>query len=295
MIKKININLRERLNEGGILLVPGAPNALTARIIQDVGFEAIYLTGAGIANSYLGVPDLGLLTLTELASHVAATRDVVDLPLIVDADTGFGNAINIQRTVKVLERSGANAIQLEDQIFPKRCGHFKDKRVTSGEAMVLKIKAAVDARMDEDFLIIARTDARAVLGFEEALERGAMYFEAGADVNFIEAPRSIEEIKAIPRRLEGPQLVNMVAGGSTPLMPLDELEEAGYAMVIYANAALQSAIRGMKSVLTYLHREGSLTGVFDQLETFGERQRLVGKDLFDAAEKLYAISGERRG
>jgi 2-methylisocitrate lyase-like PEP mutase family enzyme len=294
MAENLNRNLKKRIEARDTLLVPGAPNALTAKIIQDLGFDAVYLTGAGIANSYLGVPDLGLLTLTELAGHAAAIRDAVDLPIIVDADTGFGNALNVVRTVRVLERVGANAIQLEDQVFPKRCGHFEDKRVIEGPEMVQKIHAAVDARTNEEFLIIARTDARAVLGFEEAIARGAMYYEAGADLIFVEAPHTREEIAAIPEKLKTPQVINMVAGGMTPLIDLHELNGLGYAIVIYANAAMQSAILSMKKVLYHLRKNGSLNGILDLVESFEERQRLVGKDIYAALEKKYAKTGERK-
>ena len=186
------------------MLLPGASNALTARIIEDLGFKAIYVTGAGVTNTFLGVPDIGLISMTELANHVSAMRDVVALPLIVDADTGFGNPLNVTRTIRVLERSGANAIQLEDQEFPKRCGHFSGKSVIASTDMVQKIRAAADARIDPDLVIVARTDAIATHGFEDAMERAAAYIEAGADMTFVEAPRTKEQIVEIPRRVDGP-------------------------------------------------------------------------------------------
>lgn len=288
-MNNLNRRLRNRLNRHEPLLVPGAMNALAARIIEDVGFEAIYITGAGISNSYLGLPDLEFLTLTELADHVAAVRDVVSLPLIVDADTGFGNALNVGRTVKILERMGANAIQIEDQMFPKRCGHFDNKRVISRDEMVQKIHAATDARQDGEFIIIARTDARAVLGFDEAINRALQYFEAGADVTFVEAPRSTEEIAAIPQKISCPQVINMVVGGQTPLMSLKELKQLNYSLVIYANTALQSAIRGMQIVLKHLYESGSVMDVLDHLASFDERQRLVSKHVFDELENKYEI------
>lgn len=185
------------------LLLPGAPNALTARILEAVGFEAVYVSGAGVSNSFLGSPDIGLLTMPEIADHVAAIRDVVDIPIVVDADTGFGNALNVQRTVRVLERAGANAIQLEDQVTPKRCGHFDGKDVIDAAEMVGKIKAAVDARVDDQLLIVARTDARAEFGLDVACDRAARYLEAGADVIFVEAPHNREELAEIPRRVPG--------------------------------------------------------------------------------------------
>ncbi|MCH8074881.1 MAG: oxaloacetate decarboxylase [SAR324 cluster bacterium] len=280
--------LKRRLERKDALLVPGVPNALLARMVEDAGFEAVYVTGAGVANAYLGVPDIGLTTLTELAEHVTAIREAVSLPLIVDADTGFGNPLNVIRTVRLLEQRGANGIQIEDQVFPKRCGHFEGKEVIPAEEMVQKVRAAADARRDADFVIIARTDARAVDGFEEAIERAQRYREAGADVTFVEAPQGMEELRDIPRRLACPQVVNMVIGGKTPLAPLPELREMGYAMVLYANAALQGAIQGAGDVLRHLRAEGSIEGVMEKIATFAERQRLVAKPVYDALEKKYA-------
>ncbi len=270
------------------VLLPGAANALTARIIEDIGFKAIYVTGAGVTNTFLGLPDIGLISMTELASHVSAIREVVSLPLIVDADTGFGNPLNVARTIRVLERSGANAIQLEDQEFPKRCGHFAGKSVIASAEMVQTIHSAVDARIDRDLVIIARTDAIAANGFDDAMERAAAYIEAGADMTFVEAPRTREQIAEIPKRLAAPQLINIVAGGLTPMIGIDELEGMGFSMILYANAALQASIAGMQKVLGHLKEHGSLDGVSAQLASFEERQRLVGKSRFDALEKKYS-------
>src|SRR5471030_1813351 len=215
MKESCNRRLREILSERKAVLLPGAASALAARVIEDIGFQAIYVTGAGVTNTSLGMPDIGLISVTELANHVSAMRDVVSLPLIVDADTGFGNAINVTRTIQILERSGANAIQLEDQDFPKKCGHFSGKSVISRAEMVQKIHAAVDARNDADLVIVARTDAIATNGFEDAMERAAAYIEAGADMTFVEALRTQEQIAEIPKRLAVPQLINIVAGGLT--------------------------------------------------------------------------------
>ncbi len=288
MNETCNRRLREMLNNRIPVVLPGAANALAARIIEDIGFKAIYVTGAGVTNTFLGVPDIGLITMTELASHVSAMREVVSLPLIVDADTGFGNPINVARTVQVLERSGANAIQLEDQEFPKRCGHFSGKSVIDPAEMVQKLHAAVDARVDSDLVIIARTDAIAANGFDDAMERAAAYIEAGADMTFVEAPRTKAQIAEIPRRLAAPQLINIVAGGLTPMIGIDELESMGFSMVLYANAALQASVLGMQNVLGHLKEHGSLDGVSEQLASFEERQRLVGKSRFDALEKKYS-------
>jgi 2-methylisocitrate lyase-like PEP mutase family enzyme len=288
MTETLSRRLRERLVRGAGVLLPGAANALAARVIAASGFEAVYITGAGIANTALGVPDLGLVTLTELVDHVAAISDAVALPLVVDADTGFGNALNLRRAVRLLERAGANAIQIEDQVFPKRCGHFEGKAVIAAAAMVQKIKAAVDARHDADLLIIARTDARAVEGLDAAIDRAAAYREAGADILFVEAPQSEGELDAIPARLPGPHLANIVFGGKTPGLPRERLAAMGFSGIVYANAALQAAVAGMSRVLRHLAATGSLAGVEDALASFAERQSLVDYDGFAALDRRYA-------
>jgi 2-methylisocitrate lyase-like PEP mutase family enzyme len=279
--------LRTAMEERRALLAPGAANALTARIIEDLGFEVVYLTGAGIANTALGVPDIGLVTLSETADTVAKIADCCALPLIVDADTGFGNPLNMIRTVRVLERAGANALQIEDQVFPKKCGHFSGKGVIPCAEMVDKIKAAVDARNSADLLIIARTDARAIEGLPAALDRAQAFIEAGADATFVEAPVSVEEMQAITVRLTAPQVANMVFGGRTPLLPAAALKEMGFALVIYANAALQAAVLAMHEVLGALQSDGSLARVENRLASFTERQRVVRKDHWDELESKY--------
>lgn len=234
---EIRQKFRMRVERRDALLLPGAANALTARIIEDLGFEAVYLTGAGLANTHLGMPDLGLVSVTELAETAARISDVCRLPLVVDIDTGFGSALNVYRTVRLLERAGAAALQIEDQIFPKKCGHFADKSVVPLPEMVSKIKAALDARGDANTLIVARTDARAVEGIEQAIERAHAMTEAGADVIFIEAPESMEELHGIAK-LPAPQVVNIVIGEKTPMPSIEELRGLGFAIVLYANAAL---------------------------------------------------------
>lgn len=268
-------------------ILPGTPNALFARVIEDLGFEAVYVTGAGIANMSLGVPDIGLVTLSELAEHVAAICDAVTVPVLADADTGFGNPVNMARTVRVLERSGAAGIQIEDQIFPKKCGHFKGKDVVPLGEMIQKIRAAVDSRHDGDFQIVARTDVRAVRGFEEGLERAHAFIEAGADATFVEAPVSVEELAKIARLLPVPQIANMVFGGLTPSVSQDRLAEMGFGAVLYANAALQAALKSVREVLGSLKNTGSLDEVGERLASFDERQRAVAKDHYDALEARY--------
>lgn len=280
---------RAALDARQALLVPGAANALTARIIEDAGFEAIYVTGAGIANTLLGAPDIGLVTMTEIAGVTGTISEISDLPLVVDMDTGFGNALNTHRTVKVLERAGAAAVQIEDQVFPKKCGHFDGKGVVPAAEMAQKVRAASEARDDPNFLVIARTDARAIEGMDAALERAQRYIEAGADLTFVEAPTSVEEMRAITSTLSVPQVANMVVGGRTPLLDQAALAEIGFSLILYANTPLQAAMRAMGDVLGALKRDGNLDAVRDRLAEFDERQRFVHKDVYDALEKRYAV------
>lgn len=270
------------------VIVPGAFNALSAKVVEDLGFEAIYVTGAGVTNMWFGMPDQGFMGLAEIADHTARIRDTVNVPLLVDADTGFGNALNVYHTVRTLERAGADCIQLEDQVAPKRCGHFNGKDVISTEEAVSKIKAAVDARRDPDLLIMARTDAAAIHGFEAAVDRAQLFAEAGADILFVEAVTSAEEVRALPQRLDRPQLMNMVIGGKTPIFNATELAGLGYAMVLYANAALQGAVMGMQKALTLLRDEKAVTEASGLVTPFAERQRLVGKPHWDALDKRYS-------
>jgi 2-methylisocitrate lyase-like PEP mutase family enzyme len=280
--------LRAKLEERRGLLVPGAANALAARVIEDLGFEAVYVSGAGVTNTFLGVPDLGFVGLSEIAQHTATIREAVKIPVLVDADTGFGNALNVRHTVRVLERAGADGIQLEDQTMPKKCGHFDNKSVISTNEMVGKIKAAVDARTSADLLIIARSDALAEHGFQSTIERAQRYIEAGADVTFVEAPQSAEEIRKIPQRLSVPQVVNVVVGGKTPVLGQEELAKMGYGLVLYANVALQGAIAGMQAALKQLKAAGRFDAGSEMIASFAERQRLVEKPLFDELERKYS-------
>ncbi|MCK9508587.1 MAG: isocitrate lyase/PEP mutase family protein [Pigmentiphaga sp.] len=280
--------LLDLLQPGAATLIPGAFNAMTARMIEAAGFPIVYLTGAGVTNAALGAPDLGLITASEMAAQIAACREAVSLPIIADGDTGFGNALNLIRTVRLYQRAGANAIQLEDQVFPKRCGHFDGKSVVSAAEMVQKIQAAVDARRSEDFLVIARTDARAVEGFDGALERAARYREAGADVLFVEAPQTEAELEAIPRQLPGPHLCNIVHGGKTPMLPQHRLAEMGFGGILYANAALQAAMLAISGTLEHLKNAGSLAGFEENLIGFPQRQAIVEFDRWMALDGRYA-------
>jgi 2-methylisocitrate lyase-like PEP mutase family enzyme len=267
--------------------VPGAANALFARVIEDLGFDVVYVTGAGVANMHLGAPDVGLTTLTEVASVTAAVADSVALPIIVDADTGFGNPVNMVRTIRVLERAGACGVQIEDQTFPKKCGHFAGKDVVPLAEMVQKVEAAVDSRVDSDLQIIARTDARATAGLQEAIDRANAFIDAGADATFVEAPLTLEELARVARELPVPQVANIVFGGKTPDPGASMLAEMGFSIVLYANAALQAALKASYEVLGALKTTGSLVSVAERLASFEERQRAVSKASWDQLESRY--------
>ncbi len=285
---RIRSEFRRKVEERRGLVLPGAFNAMSAKVIADLGFEAVYLTGAGLTNMHYGMPDIGFMGLRDVADHAARIRDAVDLPLLVDIDTGFGNAINVRHAIRTLERAGADAVQLEDQVFPKRCGHFSGKSVAPVEEMLTKIKAATDARTDPDFMIVARTDARAVHGFDHAVERAQRFAEAGADVLFVEAVENVDEVRRLPELLGKPQLMNVVIGGKTPALDAQELARMRYGIVLYANAALQGAVVGMQRALGKLKADGRLDEDPSVVAPFGERQRLVDKHVFDALEQRYA-------
>src|SRR3984893_3685448 len=288
MRPNLSKSLRTKILERRGLLVPGAADEVAARVIEDLDFEAVYLRGAGLPNSLWGMPDLGFISLAELAQHTAAMREAVNLPIIVDADTGFGNALNVWHCVRVLERAGADAIQIEDQIMTKKCGHFANKSVISVDEMVGKIRAAVDGRMREDLVIIARTDALSIEGFESTIERAQRYIEAGADVTFVEAPENIDLMRNIPQRLSVPQVVNVVVGGKTPVVAQKALAAMGFGLGLYANVALQGAIAGMQQALAHLKTNGRIDETNAQVASFTERQRLVKKPLFDELENKYS-------
>lgn len=285
--RKTSERLKALLASRCAAILPGAPNALFARVIAAHGFKAVYVTGAGIANMSLGVPDIGLVTLTELTEHVAAIADAVSIPILADADTGFGNPVNVGRTVRLLERAGAAGIQIEDQVFPKKCGHFSGKQVIARDDMVQKIKAAVDARSDQDLQIVARTDARATEGIDAAIARAQAYMEAGADVTFVEAPLDVAELRRIASDIRVPQIANMVFGGLTPQVARSELAKLGFGGVLYANAALQAALKSVADVMAALKRDGSLAQVADRLAGFEERQQAVDKARYDELEQRY--------
>ena len=281
--------LRERLAQPRILVAPGIFDALTGMVAQQAGAEAAYLSGASIAYTRFGRPDIGLVSMSEVAETVAVIRERIDIPVIVDADTGFGNALNVQRTVRVFERMGASMIQLEDQTLPKRCGHLAGKTLVSAAEMRGKIKAALDARASDQTLIIARTDAIAVEGIEAALDRAESYAEAGADVLFVEAPQSAAQIEAIMARLKGkaPLMANMVEGGKTPLMAADELERLGYSLVIFPGGAVRALAATAQRYYASLIATGSNAAMGDAMFDFGGLQQLLGTAEMLAHGKQY--------
>lgn len=279
--------LRRRIASGDILIAPGAADAMSARLIEQTGFEALYATGAGIANSMLGLPDIGLATMTELVEQIRRMAAVTSIPIIADADTGFGNVVNVHRAVQEYERAGVAGIQLEDQVFPKRCGHFDGKEIVPTHEMQDKIRSACAARLNPDTVIIARTDAIAVEGLDAAIERGNAYAAAGADVVFIEAPRAVEDIARLPALINAPMLFNMTEGAKTPLISAPDLGAMGYRIVIYPNAALRAAMLAVRRVLEALHADGTTGGVIDQLETWEQRQALVDLAGYDALERRF--------
>ncbi len=272
------MTLKERLHDQRILVAPGIYDAFSALLVAEAGFESAYLSGASIAYTRFGRPDIGFLSLDDVAEVVGHVSERVDLPLIVDADTGFGNALNAMRTVRVLERAGATAIQLEDQTLPKRCGHLDGKLLVSGAEMEGKIKAAVDARRSTDTLIVARTDAVAVEGLESAFERAERYVEAGADVLFVEALRSEADMSAALRQLgsRAPMLANMVEGGKTPLLNAEELQRIGYRIVIFPGGTVRALAHSLQGYLQSLRVHGSTAPFLDRMLDFQSLNQLIG-------------------
>jgi len=283
--------LRELLVQRDLLVAPGAYDALSARLIAQTGFPAVYMTGFGTAASVLGQPDVGLLTMSEMVSCAAALAAVVgDRPLIADADTGYGNPINVRRTVREYERAGVAAIHIEDQVWPKKCGHMEGKQVIPADEMVQKIRAAVDARQDPDFVIIARTDANAVYGLEDALRRGRAYREAGADVIFIEAPRSIEELRAIAQAFpDVPLLYNWAESGKTPLLPLEEIHALGFKLVIFPVSMLFAATQALLDLLEALKQGQTSLAFAERMVTFSQFTDQIGLPEIQALERRYGV------
>ena len=287
--------LRALLARPGCIIAPGVADAFAARLVRLEGFEAVYMTGFGTSLTRLGMPDVGLLTATEMIDNAGRIAEASGLPLIADADTGYGNPINTRRTIRDYEKAGVAGVHLEDQAWPKRCGHLAGKRVIPTAEMVAKIQAACDARRDDDFVIIARTDAIAVEGLEAALERGARYREAGADVLFIEAPVGREQVAAVAQRFQGvPLLYNMAASGKTPDLPADALGRLGFRLAIYPNWLLLAAIPAMQHLLRELKRTGSIADLRDQVATFKQFTDIAGLPEVQALENRYGLPEDQR-
>src|SRR5689334_2653031 len=282
--------LRRLIDHRGYTMVPGAYDTLTARLVEAAGFAAVYLTGGGYSRAN-GYPDLGLLSLTENAMFIGRTVEAVGIPVIADADTGYGNAINVIRMVREYEKTGVAGFHIEDQVSPKKCGHYEGKEVISMDEMVGKIHAAVDTRLDRDLVIIARSDSRAVEGLQAAIDRVNAYLEAGADVGFVEAPQNIEELRSVGRQVRGPVLVNVFEGGKTPMVPASELEAMGFRLGIYPSQTHRAAIRAAQKLLAALKQDGDTRRVEGDLATFQEREDAVGTERWRALEERYMRAG----
>jgi 2-methylisocitrate lyase-like PEP mutase family enzyme len=280
--------LRELIAQPGAVMAPGVVDPLYARLVAKHGFEAMYMTGAGTSATRLGMPDIGLLTLTEMVDNAARIAAVSDLPLIADADNGFGGPFNVRRAVQDYERAGVAGIHIEDQVLPKRCGHLAGKQLISAGDMIAKIKAAADARRDPDFVLIARTDAIAVDGLEAALERAEMYREAGADVLFVEAPGP-DQLEAINKRLNHPTLYNMATSGKTPFLKREEIAAYGFKIILYPNWLLLSAIKAAENTLEVLKREGTIASIAPNVPSFQEFFDLVGMQEIRSLEARYGV------
>lgn len=278
--------LRRLIAHDGYTMVPGAYDALTARLVEHAGFAAVYLTGGGYSRAS-GYPDLGLLSLTENAMFIGRTVEAVAIPVIADADTGYGNAINVIRSVREYEKTGVSGFHIEDQVSPKKCGHYEGKEVISKAEMVGKIKAAVDTRRDADLVIIARSDARAMEGLDAAIDRVNAYLEAGADVGFVEAPQTVEELRVVGLSVRGPALVNVFEGGKTPMLNAKELEAMGFRLGIYPSQTHRAAIRAAQRVLAAMRRDGDARAVEADLATFQEREDAVGTARWRQLEQKY--------
>ncbi|MEG1857753.1 MAG: isocitrate lyase/PEP mutase family protein [Pseudoflavonifractor sp.] len=287
---KNTTKMRELFAEGRLLIAPGAHDALTAKVIASKGFDAVYMTGYGQAASHLGCPDVGLMTFTEMLMRASTFVEAAgDTPVIADADTGFGNAINVMRTVREYEKAGVAVIQLEDQLMPKKCGHMVGRQVVPMEEMVGKIHAAVDARRDPDFMIMARTDARTIYGIDAAIERGLAYKAAGADIIFIESPESEEEMRKINAAIPGLTLANMVEGGRTPMLLNSELERIGYNVVIYPTASTYMVTKCMMDLMETLKKDGTTRNLISQMLPFPEFNEFIGLNGIRASEAKYTI------
>lgn len=294
MADRPTTRLRALLDTPGCHMAPGVADAMMARLVAQAGFPALYMTGNGTAATRLGVPDIGLLTMPEMVDNATRIADACDIPLIADCDDGYGNPFNVRRAVKAFERGGAAGVHIEDQVAPKRCGHMTGRRLIPAEEMAAKLKAATDARIDADFVLIARTDAIAVEGLEAALDRAALYREAGADVLFVEAPKEMAQLKTVCDRLGGAQLYNYSTSGNSPELTMGELAEIGYKLAIFPNHVLYAAIRGATAMLKQLHDEETAANLRQGLPTFAEYHAMLDFDRIQELEQRYAVAENRR-
>ena len=285
---RITTKFRQLLNQPGIIQAPGAYDCLTAKLIQQAGFPAVYMTGAGTSVAQLGYPDLGLATMTDMIANAGSIADILDVPLIADADTGYGGILNIRRTIRQYERAGVAAVHIEDQEMPKRCGHLDDKKVVSAQDMVQKIRAAVDARTDDDFTIIVRTDSIAVTGWEDAMHRCEQYMKAGADALFVEALRTPEEVEQVAKNLDIPLLYNFVESGKSPLLSAEDLEKFGFKIVIYPASALLSVTHIVEQVMAQLKETGTTAHLMDKMVTLEACFEAVGLSSMLAEDAQFA-------
>lgn len=286
-MKRAN-RLRELIQRKSATVLPGVYDCISAKLVEESGYDAAFVTGAGLAGSVLGFPDVGLITMSEVLEQTRRIVYATSLPVFADCDTGYGNPINVYRTIQEFERAGVAGLFIEDQVIPKRCGHFKGKQIIRTEEMVKKLEAAVEARCDPDLVIMARTDALAVHGVEHALERAEAYVAAGADMIFVEAPTTLEEMAMIPKSISVPTMINLVEGGVTPLATVRELEDMGYKFVTFSGSLQKSAIKAMRDVLHHLREKGSLEGVLDAIVSLEDRSALLGLPSFYEKEKKYS-------
>jgi len=293
-MEKTTTTLRRLISRPKLLLAPGVADAMNARIVAREGFEALYMTGGGTSATRLGLPDVGLLTMTEMVDNAQRIAEAAEIPLIADADNGYGGPINVRRTIRAYERAGVAGVHIEDQQWPKRCGHMAGKTLISTGEMVSKLKAAADSRLDGDFIIIARTDAYSVEGYDAAMERAARYVEAGADMIFVEELRTVEQLAEVPRRFKVPALYNMASSGKTPFLAAEEIERLGFRVVIYPNIIMRAQIHAAQTVLRALKTTGALQPILDKLSGWEERYDLLKLPEIQAFEERYGVDEKSR-
>ena len=286
--------LRDLLKGPELIMAPGVADALNARLVAEANFKAIYMTGSGTTASRLGMPDIGLLSVSEMVDNASRIADASGLPLISDADTGYGGPLNVHRTIRMFEKAGAAGVHIEDQNWPKRCGHLSGKTIIPAREMISKIQAACDGRVDDNFVIIARTDALALEGLNSALDRAEQYAEAGADIIFVESPSTMEEIETIPKKISKPTLYNMAASGKTPFLENSEIEKFGFKVVIYPNFAMLAAVPAVRHYLSELKNNGTVAHLVNEMASFQDLFNLVGMETVRQMEEKYSVDQESR-